>query len=78
MYQQQRPNYWERAHRNGWVATVTVWGHQNYMSFAYAEDTVQEATWAAHRIADLTLAQRIADEHVPSHPCDCPGWLARN
>jgi len=71
------PDRWERRHTNGWIATVRRWGKTEYGCSAYPELSFQSPSWAAQGIADLTLAQKIADEHVPTHECTCAPWIVR-
>ena len=65
---------WQRAHNNGWVATVFIDTEGTYHS--RADNTAIEeavATWD-DRAPDLSSAQEAADQLVPTHNCTCPAW----
>jgi hypothetical protein len=67
---------WERHHANGWIATVEATIDSFYNSAAH-QIGGPSAQWVRRNVVDLTFAQRLADEQVPPHDCDCPGWVRR-
>lgn len=68
---------WERAHENGWIASVVA-DSDPAIGFTYSarQPGVPSAQWAGRNI-DLVLAQEGADAMVPGHACRCPGWVER-
>ena len=70
------PKRWERNHNNGWVAIATPSG-DGYSCTAYPKMSFQSPDWVSYGISELAGAQKLADEHVPPHECECSPWLVR-
>jgi hypothetical protein len=64
---------WERRHTNGWVAIVNL-KHTGGLYSASAQVAGLPPPQLAHLVGDLSSAQQKADENVPPHDCNCPGW----
>jgi hypothetical protein len=76
MTELQRPHRWERKHINGWITVVQhLEEERRYKCSARPEWHIQNGYWSTNGIADLVLAQKIADGYVPPHDCACSPWM---